>query len=63
MHTSAKFEGLAQKSSHHNLQKVWSTRKLKEMPAFVRVADWKDTNVIHIGGISYSRYKRYMYTD
>ncbi len=27
--------------SHHNLQKVWSTLKLKELPSFVRVADLK----------------------
>ncbi len=25
--------------SHHNLQKVWSTLKLEELPSFIRVAD------------------------
>ncbi len=27
--------------SHHNLQKAWSTLKLKQLPSFVRVADLK----------------------
>ncbi len=27
--------------SHHNLQKVWSTLKLEELPSFIRVADLK----------------------
>ncbi len=26
---------------HHNLQKVWSTLKLEELPSFMRVADLK----------------------
>ncbi len=25
--------------AHHNLQKVWPTRKLQELPSFIRVAD------------------------
>ncbi len=31
--------------SHHNLQKAWSTLKLKVLPAFVRVADLKVINL------------------
>ncbi len=27
--------------SQHNLQKVWSTLKLEELPSFIRVADMK----------------------
>ncbi len=38
------FAGLAAKS-HHNLQKVWSTLKRKELPSFVRVADLKAINL------------------
>ncbi len=30
--------------SHHNLQKVWSPLKLKELPAIVRMADLKGIN-------------------
>ncbi len=30
---------------HHNLRKVWSTLKLKELPSFVRVADLKAKNL------------------
>ncbi len=31
--------------SHHNLQKVWSTLKLEELPSFIRVADLKAINL------------------
>ncbi len=34
-------KNLSATESQHNLQKVWSTLKLEELPSFIRVADLK----------------------